>query len=310
AAFQMMFAVITPALITGAFAERMKFASFALFSLLWATFVYDPVCHWVWGAGGWMKTLGVLDFAGGIVVHITSGISALVCALMLGRRKGHAESPIPPHNMPYTLIGASLLWFGWFGFNAGSALGANELAVSAFMTTNTAAAVAALTWMVFEWLSTGKPTVLGGATGAVAGLATITGAAGFVSISSAIIIGLLAGGICYAMVVLVKQKLSYDDSLDAFGVHGVGGIVGVLATGLFAQKLVNPAGNDGLFFGNPTFFGVQMAAVLAVVAFSVIMTFVLLKITDAVLGLRVNDEDEIIGLDNTQHQEAAYTLLD
>jgi Amt family ammonium transporter len=257
-----------------------------------------------------MKNLGVLDFAGGIVVHITSGISALVCALMLGRRKGHAESPIPPHNMPYTLIGASLLWFGWFGFNAGSALGANELAVSAFMTTNTAAAIAALTWMAFEWLSTGKPTVLGGATGAVAGLATITGASGFVSISSAMIIGLFAGGICYAMVVFVKQKLSYDDSLDAFGVHGVGGIIGVLATGLFAQKLVNPAGNDGLFFGNPTFFGVQIAAVLVVVAFSVIMTFVLLKITDAVLGLRVNDEDEIIGLDNTQHQEAAYTLLD
>jgi Amt family ammonium transporter len=308
--FQMMFAVITPALITGAFAERMKFTAFALFSLLWATFVYDPVCHWVWGAGGWLKLLGVQDFAGGIVVHVTSGVSALVCALMLGKRKGYPHEPIPPHNMTYTLLGAALLWFGWFGFNAGSALAANELAVSAFLVTNTAAAVAALTWMAIEWKVAGKPTVLGGATGAVAGLATITPASGFVSVPSALIIGMLAGTICYGLVVIVKQKFKYDDSLDAFGVHGIGGTIGVLATGLLAQKLINPASSNGLFFGNVGFFTVQAMAVGVVVAFSVGMTFALLKLTDALVGLRVNDEEEIIGLDHTQHQESAYTLLD
>jgi Amt family ammonium transporter len=309
-AFQMMFAVITPALITGAFAERMKFAAFALFSLLWATLVYDPVCHWVWGSGGWLKGLGVLDFAGGIVVHISSGVSALVCALMLGKRRGFPLEPIPPHNMTYTLLGASLLWFGWFGFNAGSALGANELAVSAFLTTNTAAAVAALTWMTIEWFTAGKPTVLGGATGAVAGLATITGAAGFVSVTSAILIGIAAGSICYTLVVVIKQKFAYDDSLDAFGVHGVGGIVGVLATGLFASKAINPGGSDGLFFGNASLFGTQVIAVGVIVLFSIVMTFALLKLTDLLVGLRVQDEEEVIGLDHTQHRESAYTLLE
>ncbi|MBN1129701.1 MAG: ammonium transporter [Chitinispirillaceae bacterium] len=309
-AFQMMFAVITPALITGAFAERMKFSAFALFSLLWATLVYDPVCHWVWGSGGWLKELGVLDFAGGIVVHISSGISALVCAIILGKRRGFPLEPIPPHNMTYTLLGASLLWFGWFGFNAGSALGANELAVSAFLTTNTAAAAAALTWMAIEWISAGKPTVLGGATGAVAGLATITGAAGFVSVTSAIFIGIAAGAICYALVVVIKQKFAYDDSLDAFGVHGIGGIIGVLATGLLASKAINPAGNDGLFFGNASFFGMQALAVGVIVLFSIVMTFTLLKLTDLLVGLRVQDEEEVIGLDHTQHKESAYTLLE
>jgi Amt family ammonium transporter len=308
--FQMMFAVITPALITGAFAERMKFSAFALFSLLWATLVYDPICHWVWGSGGWLKTLGVLDFAGGIVVHISSGVSALVCALMLGKRKGFPLEPIPPHNMTYTLLGASLLWFGWFGFNAGSALGANEIAVSAFLATNTAAAVAALTWMVIEWFVAGKPTVLGGATGAVAGLATVTGAAGFVSVTSAIVIGIMAGVVCYSLVVVIKQKFAYDDSLDAFGVHGVGGIIGVLATGLLASKAINPAGADGLFAGNPALFGIQALAVGVVVLFSVIMTFGLLKLTNVLVGLRVEDEEEVIGLDHTQHSESAYTLLD
>ena len=310
AVFQMMFAVITPALITGAFAERMKFASFALFSLLWATLVYDPVCHWVWGADGWLRNLGVLDFAGGSVVHISSGVAALVCALMLGRRKGFPSEPIPPHNMTYVLLGASLLWFGWFGFNAGSALAANELAVSAFLVTNTAAAVAALTWMAIEWIIAGKPTVLGGATGAVAGLATITPASGYVSVGSATLIGIMAGMVCYSAVVFVKQKFTYDDSLDAFGVHGIGGMIGMLATGLFAQKMINGAGNNGLFFGNAGLFGLQAIAVGAVVVYSILMTFTLLKIIDLALGLRVNEEDELIGLDHTQHKESAYTLLD
>jgi Amt family ammonium transporter len=308
--FQMMFAVITPALITGAFAERMKFSAFVLFSLLWATLVYDPICHWVWGSGGWLKSLGVLDFAGGIVVHISSGVSALVCALMLGKRKGFPLEPIPPHNMTYTLLGASLLWFGWFGFNAGSALGANEIAVSAFLTTNTSAAVAALTWMIIEWFTAGKPTVLGGATGAVAGLATVTGAAGFVSVTSAIVIGIMAGAVCYSLVVIIKQKFAYDDSLDAFGVHGVGGIVGVLMTGLLASKAVNPAGANGLLLGNASQFGIQALAVGVVILFSVGMTFVLLKATEFLVGLRVQDEEEVMGLDHTQHRESAYTLLD
>lgn len=308
--FQMMFAVITPALITGAFAERMKFVSFALFSLLWATFVYDPVCHWVWGAGGWLKLRGVLDFAGGSVVHITSGVSALAAALMLGKRRGFPSEQLPPHNMTYTLLGASLLWFGWFGFNAGSALGANEIAVSAFLVTNTAAAVAALTWLVIEWLSAGKPTVLGGATGAVAGLATITPASGYVSVDSAIAIGILASLFCYIAVVFVKQKFTYDDSLDAFGVHGIGGIVGMMATGLFARKFINAAGNDGLFAGNFAFFQEQALAVGAVILYSVALTYILLKIIDMLFGLRVNDEEEVMGLDHTQHRESAYTLLD
>jgi ammonium transporter, Amt family len=308
--FQMMFAVITPALITGAFAERMKFSAFVIFSLLWATFVYDPVCHWVWGSGGWLKLLGVQDFAGGIVVHITSGISALVCAIMLGKRKGYPHEPIPPHNMTYTLLGAALLWFGWFGFNAGSALGANELAVSAFLVTNTAAAAAALTWLAIEWFVAGKPTVLGGATGAVAGLATITPASGYVSVSSALLIGFLAGLVCYGLVVIVKQRFKYDDSLDAFGVHGIGGAIGSIATGLLAQKLINPGSSNGLFFGGAKFFGLQAMAVCVTIVFSVVLTFILLKVTDALVGLRVNDEEEIIGLDHTQHQESAYTLLD
>jgi ammonium transporter, Amt family len=308
--FQMMFAVITPALITGAFAERMKFVSFALFSLLWATFVYDPVCHWVWGAGGWLKLRGVLDFAGGSVVHITSGVSALAAALMLGKRRGFPSEQLPPHNMTYTLLGASLLWFGWFGFNAGSALSANEIAVSAFLVTNTAAAVAALTWLVIEWLSAGKPTVLGGATGAVAGLATITPASGYVSVDSAIAIGILASLFCYTAVVFVKQKFTYDDSLDAFGVHGIGGIVGMMATGLFARKFINAAGNDGLFAGNFAFFQEQALAVGAVILYSVALTYIFLKIIDMLFGLRVNDEEEVMGLDHTQHRESAYTLLD
>ncbi|MFA6610329.1 MAG: ammonium transporter [Candidatus Omnitrophota bacterium] len=308
--YQMMFAVITPALITGAFAERMKFSTYVIFTLLWATFVYDPVCHWVWGAGGWLRNMGALDFAGGTVVHVSSGISALVCALILGKRRGYGREPMPPHNLTFTVLGAALLWFGWFGFNAGSALGANELAVSAFIATNTAAAAAALVWMGIEWKVTGKPTILGGATGAVAGLVAITPAAGFVSPLSSIAIGAIVSMVCYAAVAVVKLKLAYDDSLDAFGVHGVGGTVGALLTGLFAQKIINPAGNNGLFFGNPGQFGVQLLGVVATMAYSIAVTFVILKVLDRFLGLRVEDEEEVIGLDITQHEESAYTLFD
>lgn len=308
--YQMMFAVITPGLITGAFAERMKFSAYVVFTLLWATLVYDPVCHWVWGAGGWLRNMGALDFAGGTVVHVSSGISALVCALVLGKRRGYGREPMPPHNLPLTILGASLLWFGWFGFNAGSALGANELAVSAFITTNTAAAAAALVWMAIEWKFTGKPTILGGATGAVAGLVAITPAAGFVSPISSILIGIAVAVVCYTAVAVIKLKLAYDDSLDAFGVHGVGGTLGALLTGLFAQKAINAAGNNGLFFGNPHQFMVQMTGVVATMAYSVVVTLILLKVIDAVMGLRVPDEEETVGLDITQHEESAYTLLD
>lgn len=308
--YQMMFAVITPGLITGAFAERMKFSTYAVFTLLWVTLVYDPVCHWVWGSGGWLRNMGALDFAGGTVVHISSGISALVCALVLGKRRGYGREPMPPHNLPLVVLGASLLWFGWFGFNAGSALAANELAVSAFIATNTAAAAAALTWMLIEWKIIGKPTILGGATGAVAGLVAITPAAGFVSPVSSICIGMIVGIVCYTSVAVIKLKLSYDDSLDAFGVHGVGGTVGALATGIFAQKAINAAGNNGLLFGNAAQLKVQAIGVLATMAYSLVVTFVLLKVLDAVMGLRVSDEEEVIGLDITQHEESAYTLLD
>jgi Amt family ammonium transporter len=308
--YQMMFAVITPALITGAFAERMKFSTYVVFTLLWATLVYDPVCHWVWGTGGWLKNMGALDFAGGTVVHVSSGISALVCALILGKRRGYGREPMPPHNLTFTVLGAALLWFGWFGFNSGSALGANELAVTAFVATNTAAAAAALMWMFLEWKLTGKPTILGGATGAVAGLVGVTPAAGFVSPLSSIIIGIIVSSVCYFAVAVVKLKLAYDDSLDAFGVHGVGGTVGALLTGLFAQKLINPAGNNGLFFGNPAQFGVQLTGVLVTMAYSVAVTFVILKVLDRLMGLRVEDEEEVIGLDITQHEESAYTLFD
>ncbi|MBN1384352.1 MAG: ammonium transporter [Elusimicrobia bacterium] len=308
--YQMMFAVITPALITGAFAERMKFSTYVVFTLLWVTFVYDPVCHWVWGVGGWLRNLGALDFAGGTVVHISSGISALVCALLLGNRRRYGYDPMPPHNLTLTVIGAALLWFGWFGFNAGSALGANEIAVSAFIATNTAGATAALVWMGIEWFINGKPTMLGGATGAIAGLAAVTPAAGFISAASAIGIGILAGIVCYIAVAIVKLKLSYDDSLDAFGVHGIGGIIGTLATGLFAQKMVNASGANGLFFGNPSQFNVQLIGVVAIAAYSIAVTFIILKVLDAVMGLRVSNEEEVIGLDITQHEESAYTLLD
>jgi Amt family ammonium transporter len=288
----------------------MKFSTYAVFTLLWATLVYDPVCHWVWGAGGWLRNMGALDFAGGTVVHVSSGIAALVCALMLGKRRGYGREPMPPHNLPLTILGAALLWFGWFGFNAGSALGANELAVWAFIATDTAAAAAGLTWMFIEWKSVGKPTILGGATGAVAGLVAITPAAGFVSPISAIFIGIAVSIVCYTAVAVVKLKLTYDDSLDAFGVHGVGGTTGAILTGLFAQKAINAAGNNGLFFGNPSLLVTQAIGVGTTMVYSVAVTFVLLKVLDAVMGLRVPDDEEVVGLDITQHEESAYTLLD
>jgi Amt family ammonium transporter len=305
--FQMMFAVITPALITGAFAERKKFSTFLVFILVWATVVYDPLAHWVWGVGGWLRNLGALDFAGGTVVHISSGISALAAALVIGKRKGYGHQPMPPHNLPFTVMGASLLWFGWFGFNAGSALAANGLAAHAFMTTNTATAAAALGWMFTEWSSRGKPTVLGAASGAVAGLVAITPAAGYVTPMAAIFIGAVAGFICYSACNL-KSRLGYDDSLDVVGVHGVGGTWGALATGIFATKLVNDAGGDGLLYGNPKQLGIQFLAVLVTWVLGFVMTTVILKVLDGVMGLRVTDEEEAAGLDLSQHSETAYTL--
>jgi Amt family ammonium transporter len=308
--YQCMFAIITPALIIGAFAERMKFSAFLLFTLLWATFVYDPLCHWVWGVGGWLRNLGALDFAGGTVVHINAGIAALVTALILGKRVNLDKNVPTPHNMPFVVLGTGLLWFGWFGFNAGSALAANGLAVNAFVVTNTAAAAAGLSWALVEWIHNGKPTIFGVCSGAVAGLVAITPAAGFVSVIPAIIIGLLVSVFSFVAVTVVKPKLGYDDSLDAFGVHCVGGIWGALATGLFASKLVNPQGADGLFFGNPKQFLIQALTVLVTIAYTFVVTFVIYKLVDLLIGVRVKEEEELIGLDLTQHHERAYTVLE
>jgi Amt family ammonium transporter len=304
--YQGMFAVITPALISGAVAERMKFSAFMLFMLLWTTLVYDPIAHWVWGTGGWLKELGALDFAGGIVVHISSGISALAAAVIIGRRQGFPHQPMYPHNLPMTALGAGLLWFGWFGFNAGSALSAGALSVWAFVATHTSAVAATLIWVVIEWLHRGKPTMFGAATGSVAGLATVTPASGFVSPMSAMIIGFAAGAICYAALSL-KTRLGYDDSLDAFGVHGVGGIIGTLAVGFFAQTLVNPGGADGLFYGGAGLLGVQLMAALVAVVYSFVLTVVIMKLVSLVCGLRVDEEEERKGLDISQHGERGYT---
>jgi ammonium transporter, Amt family len=307
--FQMMFAVITPALIIGAFAERMKFSAFLIFALLWTTFVYDPLCHWVWGSGGWLRQMGVLDFAGGIVVHTSAGIAALATTLIIGRRKGINHTP-SPHNLPFVVLGTGLLWFGWFGFNAGSALAVNNVAVNAFIVTNTAAAAAGLSWSLLEWIRNGKPTVFGIVTGSIAGLATITPASGFVSVGSAVIIGISASIICFIGIAVIKPKFGYDDSLDAFGVHGIGGILGTLATGLFASKAINAAGADGLFFGNPRQFLIQLVGVLVAVGYSFTVTFIIYKLVDVFFGIRVKEKEEVIGLDLTQHRESAYTLLE
>ncbi len=304
--FQMMFAVITPALITGAFAERFKFKTYLVFLILWATLVYAPLAHWVWGVGGWIRNLGALDFAGGLVVHISSGVSALAAAIVVGKRKGYGMEPMPPHNMTMTLLGAALLWFGWFGFNGGSAVASGSLATSAFVVTHIATAAAALSWMMAEWAQRGKPTALGAASGAVAGLVAITPASGFVGPMPSIVIGLVAGVVCY-MAVNFKTKLGYDDSLDAVGVHGVGGTWGAIATGLFASKAINSAGNDGLFFGNASLLWSQIISICAAWIYAFVVTLIILKVLDWTMGLRVDEESEFIGLDQALHGESGYT---
>ncbi len=306
-AFQLMFAIITPALITGAIAERMKFSAYLLFIVFWATFVYFPICHWVWGQGGWLGEMGALDFAGGTVIHINSGAAALVACLMLGKRKGYGRDAMHPHNLPLTVLGAGLLWFGWFGFNAGSALSAGPTAVLALMTTQVATGAGLLTWVFAEWKVQGKPTILGAASGALAGLVAITPGAGFVSPVSAMIMGGVAGVLCYAAVV-AKGKFGYDDSLDVVGIHGVGGLWGALATGLFASTAANPDGANGLFFGNPGQFTIQAIGAGAAIAYSVVLTYIILKVIDVFIGLRVDKDDETQGLDVTSHGEVGYNI--
>ena len=300
--FQGMFAIITPALISGAVAERMKFSTYCVFILLWAVLVYDPLCHWVWGDGGWLLEMGALDFAGGTVVHLSSGISALVLALFLGKRKGFPHERMAPHNLPMTLLGAGLLWFGWFGFNAGSALSSGGSAALAFATTQTAAAAGALSWMLVEWLKAGKPSALGAASGIVAGLVVITPAAGFVTPAWALVMGLLAGVVCYGGVML-KHKLGYDDSLDAFGVHGVGGAFGAVATGVFAS-----VGATGLIGGNLHQVWVQLVGVAAAGGYAVAVTCLLLVVLKATMGLRVDLDEERMGLDQSAHSETGYNF--
>jgi Amt family ammonium transporter len=307
--FQMMFAVITPALIIGAFAERINFKGFLIFSLLWALIIYNPVAHWVWSSDGWLAKLGALDFAGGTVVHINAGIAALVMAVMLGKRRDYQRHAIPPHNIPYVAIGAALLWFGWFGFNAGSGLAADGLAASAFLVTHIATAAAAFTWAMLDWFIGKKPTLVGVATGAVAGLVAITPAAGFVDVTGALMIGVLVSIICFVMVAYVKPKLGYDDTLDAFGVHGVGGIVGAVLTGLLATPAIQAA-YKGAFYGDPHQLVVQLIAVLATVVYSGIGTFVLFIVVNKTVGLRATDKQEAMGLDEAMHGETAYTTFD
>ena len=303
--FQMMFAIITPALISGAFAERFRFSTYLVFVLLWSTFVYAPLAHWVWGVGGWLRSLGALDFAGGLVVHISSGVSALAAAIIIGKRKGHGHEHMPPHNLTMTILGATLLWFGWFGFNGGSALASGALATSAFLMTHIAAATATLSWLIVEWKHRGKPTLLGAASGAVAGLVAITPASGFVGPLAALAIGFGAGAVCY-FGVNIKNFFGYDDSLDAVGVHGVGGTFGALATGLFASKAINAAGADGAFFGNPSLFLVQLLSVAVAIVYAFSVTWIILKLLDRIMGLRVQQDEEVQGLDLSQHGESGY----
>ncbi len=310
AVFQMMFAIITPALITGAFAERMKFIAYVAFMALWLVFIYAPLAHWVWAPGGWLRELGALDFAGGTVVHINAGVAALAAVLVIGKRRGFGKEAILPHNLTLTLLGTGILWFGWFGFNAGSALAANGLAASAFLATNLGAAAGAMGWAIAEGFKEGRATTLGMASGAVAGLVAITPAAGFVGPSAAIAIGLIAGLVC-AWAVSLKFRLGYDDSLDVVGVHMVGGIVGALLTGVFADAAINEAGADGLLAGGGlTLLGKQVIAVAASLGFSFIGTFILVKVIDLVVGLRVTDEEEIGGLDLAQHAETGYAFAE
>ncbi len=303
--FQAMFAIITVALITGAIVERVKFSALLTFSLLWLTVVYCPVAHWVWGSGGWLAKLGVLDFAGGSVVHLNAGVSALALVLLLGKRRGFPSEPMEPNNIPMVVLGAGLLWFGWFGFNAGSALTSGGLAASAFVATNTAAAAAAFTWMIISWLHR-RPTVLGTVTGAIAGLATVTPAAGFITPLAGIPIGVMAAIVCYYIMLLLKAKLGFDDSLDVFAVHGVGGILGMLATGIFASLAVNSAGADGLLYGGGMQVLKQLAGIMTVGSFALAATWLLGKLVDITMGLRVGKSEETVGLDISQHGERAY----
>ncbi len=300
--FQAAFAIVTPSLIVGAFVERIKFSSFLIFSAIWATLVYDPVAHWVWGVGGWLRNMGTLDFAGGSVVHITAGLSALAIALIIGKRKGYGKDNMEPSNIPIVVLGAVLLWFGWFGFNGGSALAANGLAASAFVATNTAGASAAIVWMILSWLHR-RPSVLGVATGAIAGLAAVTPASGFVDPLSAIVIGAVASVISYYVIVL-RMTIRIDESLDVFACHGMGGMWGMIAAGIFASKSINPAGADGLIHGNIALLGTQAFAVVVVAVFSFVITLVIAKLVDLLMGLRVKDNEEMVGLDISQHAES------
>ncbi|MDH7600698.1 MAG: ammonium transporter [Armatimonadota bacterium] len=309
--FQGMFAIITPALITGAFAERMRFKAYLIFIILWATLVYDPVAHWVWGHGGWLGELGALDFAGGTVVHICSGAAALCCALVIGRRKGYDREHFSPHNLTLTLAGTGLLWFGWFGFNAGSALAANGLAANAFVVTNAGAAAGMVSWVLAEWVHRGKPTALGAASGAIAGLVAVTPASGFVAPIAAVVIGLIAGPACY-LSVMAKTRFRYDDSLDVFGIHGVGGIWGALATGLFAASSVNPVvatDAQGLFItGSAVLLGRQLIAIVSVLFYSLIVTYLILTLVGVLTPLRACEDEEDAGMDISQHGEVGYAF--
>ncbi len=305
--FQMMFACLTPALITGAFAGRFKFKAYIMFLILWITFIYCPLAHWVWGDGGWIKNLGGLDFAGGLVVHIGSGAAALAACLVLGPRFGYKKEAMPPHNLTLTFIGAALLWIGWFGFNAGSALSAGQLAVSAFVTTQIGAGMGVISWCLIEWANRGRPTVLGALSGGVAGLVAITPASGFVSPSAALVIGFLAGLVCY-LAVSLKSKFDYDDSLDVVGIHGVGGVLGSLLVGVFSSTLINSDGADGLIFGSWNLLGAQTISTLVSIAFSFFGTWLILVFLSKFMELRVTERQEMKGLDITQHSENCYRL--
>ncbi|MBE2973575.1 ammonium transporter [Priestia megaterium] len=302
--FQLTFAVLTVAIISGAFAERMKFSAFILFAILWSLFVYAPVAHWVWGVGGWLRELGAIDFAGGNVVHISSGVAGLILALVVGKRKN--ADAAAPHNLPLTLLGGMLIWFGWFGFNVGSSLTINSVAMTAFINTNTAAATGIIGWLVVEWIINKKPTLLGAVSGAIAGLVAITPACGFVTPFASIVIGFIGGAVCFWGIFSLKKKIGYDDALDAFGLHGIGGTWGGIATGLFATTSVNDAGANGLFYGDPSLLWKQLMAIVATYLFVGIATFIIVKVVGLIVSLRATQEEETLGLDITLHGERAY----
>jgi Amt family ammonium transporter len=310
AVYQMMFAIITPAIISGSVAERIKFKVFIAFSVLWSIIVYAPLAHWVWGNGGWLRNIGALDFAGGNVVHVSAGVSALIAAIMVGKRRDFGKAPIIPHNIPYVFIGASILWFGWFGFNGGSALAANGIALNAIAATHISACSAMASWIIIEWFHRGKPTLLGALTGAVIGLSSITAGAGYVAPMSAIIIGALASPVSYWIIVKVKSKYIFDDALDVFACHGFGGIWGIVMVGIFASKQINSTGADGLLYGSANLFYAQLLSVVAVIIFSGVMTFIILKLLSLFTPLRVSEDQEYDGLDVSEHDEEAYPVED